>query len=175
MYNWLTVIAGNLTHKFGTNLGLNPNGTDFGQHQWTTHKWRANDDISDVMDGCFACDMNTYIYILRIGHWHIFGEHFKWSHSFNEQAIKPPIQDDADGHLIYRTGDMLHNRCSWYYILMQFIFKHKQTKNNYKCHIDKLYQTIYLYLLFLFMGQIVCIYYDRDSEAILKFNIFFCC
>lgn len=25
----------------------------------------------------------------------------------------PAIQDDADGHLIYHTGDILHNRCSW--------------------------------------------------------------
>lgn len=32
----------------------------------------------------------------------------------DEQALKAPaIQDDADGHLIYRTGDILHNRCSW--------------------------------------------------------------
>lgn len=31
----------------------------------------------------------------------------------DEQALKAPtIQDDADGHLIYRTGDILHNRCS---------------------------------------------------------------
>lgn len=30
-----------------------------------------------------------------------------------KQALKPTIQDDADGHLIYRTGDILHNRCSW--------------------------------------------------------------
>lgn len=25
----------------------------------------------------------------------------------------PAIQDDADGHLIYHTNDILHNRCSW--------------------------------------------------------------
>lgn len=32
---------------------------------------------------------------------------------YEKQALKAPaIQDDADGHLIYRTGDILHNRCS---------------------------------------------------------------
>lgn len=29
-----------------------------------------------------------------------------------EQTAKPVIQDDADGHLIYRYGDILHHRCS---------------------------------------------------------------
>lgn len=29
-----------------------------------------------------------------------------------EQTAKPVIQDDADGHLIYHTGDILHHRCS---------------------------------------------------------------
>ncbi|XP_031639687.1 probable serine/threonine-protein kinase clkA isoform X2 [Contarinia nasturtii] len=32
-------------------------------------------------------------------------------HAFHTKALKAPaIQDDADGHLIYRTGDILHNR-----------------------------------------------------------------
>lgn len=43
--------------------------------------------------------------------------------NWNEQALKAPaIQDDADGHLIYRTGDILHNRCSWkFYVKPLFL------------------------------------------------------
>lgn len=37
-----------------------------------------------------------------------------WIWGSTTQAPKvPAIQDDADGHLIYHTGDILHNRCSW--------------------------------------------------------------
>lgn len=45
-----------------------------------------------------------------------------------EQTAKPVIQDDADGHLIYRYGDILHHRCSW-----QFFFRFLFSIHLYLC------------------------------------------
>lgn len=40
-----------------------------------------------------------------------------------EQPQKQPsVRDDADGHLIYHTGDILHNRCSWSINLNSLLF-----------------------------------------------------
>lgn len=33
--------------------------------------------------------------------------------SYWKQQRAPSVRDDADGHLIYHTGDVLQNRCSW--------------------------------------------------------------
>lgn len=48
--------------------------------------------------------------------WWWWYEHKTTNHTTivsQQQQPKPTIQDDADGHLIYHTGDILHNRCSW--------------------------------------------------------------
>lgn len=41
------------------------------------------------------------------------------------QTAKPVIQDDADGHLIYHSGDILHHRCSWHFFcFFNFFFSY---------------------------------------------------
>lgn len=55
-----------------------------------------------------------------------------------EQTAKPVIQDDADGHLIYHTGDILHHRCSWQFFVFNFsIFMfRKQSEQSEIPHSD---------------------------------------
>lgn len=72
-------------------------------------------DESIVMTGCEWEPNLTVTIMMCVGaNWNV------------EQSLKAPaIQDDADGHLIYRTGDILHNRCSWkiceiYYKIVQY-------------------------------------------------------
>lgn len=55
-----------------------------------------------------------------------------------EQTAKPVIQDDADGHLIYHTGDILHHRCSWQFLVFYFsiLMFRKQSENSFEKHIN---------------------------------------
>lgn len=55
-----------------------------------------------------------------------------------KQQPKPVIQDDADGHLIYQSGDILHNRCSWHFSKIQ------------KYQITKFFQSIFGFDLTVF-------------------------
>lgn len=66
---------------------------------WTIRKMKMN-----FLVGFYLVRCGSNVWLIEID----------WNLGATTQAPKvPAIQDDADGHLIYHTGDILHNRCSW--------------------------------------------------------------
>lgn len=68
--------------------------------------------------GCNA--IRTYLLELDLtsGLWWTMKTHFGMEIFVLQRA--PSVRDDADGHLIYHTSDILQNRCSW--IILQYFF-----------------------------------------------------
>lgn len=56
--------------------------------------------------------------------------HLIWM--WNKQQRQPSIRNDADGHLIYHTGDILQNRCSW----ILWFYKKKMIKFFFLLHLS---------------------------------------
>lgn len=55
--------------------------------------------------------------------WWILGQHTitTTDHSQQQRARSPVIVDDEEGHLIYKNGDNLADRCSWTSYILQMI------------------------------------------------------